>query len=150
MLLLLALLFMCARADLLLQQHRQDDDGRTINSTRTPQINGCTLSISLQIKPCFCKEIVRKRNVNKTSTISDVILQGTWIYCKFMDLGDDRISHILRTILSSELNRNFTRRIDLMVGNQLTKIPSEIYQFKRLQKVNLASNKILMDRGNLT
>ena len=92
---------------------------------------GCTTAISIQIKPCVCKDVVRKGN----------ILQGVWLYCTNTNLDDDRISRILTAFLSSEVNRNYTRRIDLD-HNQLTKIPSEIYQFKQLQKVLISYNKI--------
>lgn len=95
---------------------------------------GCTLSISLQIKPCVCKEVVRKRN-------DSIILQGTWLSCLRMSLDDDQISRILTVFLSSEKNRNFTRRIDLD-RNKLTKIPDEVYQFRRLERIALSANKI--------
>ena len=99
---------------------------------------GCTRSISLQIKPCVCKEVVRKRN-NETS--SSNTLQGTWLYCENRNLNDDEMSGILKKFLSSDMNRNWTRVIDLS-HNQLTKMPEEIYQFKRLNKLSLVSNAI--------
>ena len=58
-----------------------------------------------------------------------------------MNLDDDRMSRILNSFLSSELNGNLTRRIDLGY-NQLTKIPNEIYRFERLQRFALTGNRI--------
>ena len=51
------------------------------------------------------------------------------------------MSGILKKFLSSDMNRNWTRVIDLS-HNQLTKMPEEIYQFKRLNKISLVSNAI--------
>ena len=140
-LLLLASLFLCpATTDLINQNVTNSNSTESIHqlSRLDGEEIGCTTAISIQIKPCVCKDVVRKGNTNKTS---DVILQGVWLYCYNMNLGDDRISRILRAFLSSEVNRNFTRRIDLY-GNQLTKIPEEISQFKRLQKLFIPTNKI--------
>lgn len=69
------------------------------------------------------------------------ISKGVWLYCYSLNLTDDQASRILTSFLSSEVNRNFTRRIDLN-NNQLTKIPKEVYQFKRLKKIFLDGNKI--------
>jgi Leucine-rich repeat (LRR) protein len=52
------------------------------------------------------------------------------------------MSRILNIFLSSELNRNLTRRIYLPF-NRLTQIPKEISLFRRLQKINLNHNKIV-------
>ena len=61
--------------------------------------------------------------------------------CQNLNLDDQQISRILKVFLSSDTNRLLTSVIELRV-NQLTKVPSEISQFKRLQKVSLAFNKI--------
>ena len=83
-----------------------------------------------------------KKEINtRIQVYSDVILQGVWLHCVNMRLNDNRISRILRDFLSSEMKRNFTRRIDLR-NNQLTKIPEKIYQFKRLQHIMLTRNNI--------
>ena len=142
-LLLLASLFLCSvTTDLINQNVTDSNSTESIHqlSRLDGEEIGCTESISLRIKPCFCKDIARKYSKNKAST-SDVNMQGVWLYCDNMNLEDDQMSRILTAFLSSEVNRNYTRRIDLD-DNLLTKIPSEIYQFKQLQKVWMTNNKI--------
>lgn len=97
--------------------------------------SGCTPSISQQIQPCFCKEFFSSKNS------TDVVIKGTWLYCTGLNLDDERMSSIFNKFLASEINRNYTRRID-MGYNELTKIPDEICQFNRLDEVIAIGNKI--------
>jgi len=101
---------------------------------------GCTQSIRWMINPCVCKDMLIRRSKKENST-SEVVFLGTWLLCIGLNLDDQQVSRILSAFLSSEVNQNMTRRINLQV-NQLTKIPREISRFKRLQKALFNGNKI--------
>lgn len=132
---------------LLLSSAAAVDDGRGL-------ISGCNRTISLLIKPCVCKDIVRQRPSQRTIHHAAAASgeerhyqyqsTGTWLNCQSQNLDDDRMSRILNIFLSSELNRNLTRRIYLPF-NRLTQIPKEISLFRRLQKINFNQhhNKIV-------
>ena len=100
-------------------------------------------TISRSIKPCICLEIpkIGNKKFNSTHTDDTDIIWGIWLNCEDLNLDDAKMSRILNVFLSSDLNREFTRRIDLD-SNQLTKIPSELSQFKRLQMVYFYYNAI--------
>ena len=100
-------------------------------------------TISRSIKPCICLEIpkIGNKEFNSTHTNDTDLIWGIWLNCEDLNLDDAKMSRILNVFLSSDLNREFTRRIDLD-SNQLTKIPSELSQFKRLQMVYFYYNAI--------
>ena len=100
----------------------------------------CDRNISLLIEPCFCKYIVRIKPATG-SDVDHIRLQSIWLNCDDRTLNDDRISYILNIFVSDEINRNFTRRIDLR-NIPLTKIPSEIYRFRRLNKILILNTNI--------
>ena len=100
-------------------------------------------TISRSIKPCICLEIpkIGNKEFNSTHTDDTDLIWGIWLNCEEVNLDDVKMSRILKAFLSSEVNREFTRRIDLD-RNQLTEISSEISQFKRLQMVYFYYNAI--------
>ena len=114
--------------------------------------SGCNRTISLLIKPCICKDIIKQRPKRRHSSAGgdgerhQYKSAGTWLNCQSQDLDDERMSRILTIFLSSEMNRNFTQRIYLPF-NRLTHIPKEISLFRRLQKVNFYNNRITSIRS---
>jgi len=116
--------------------------------------SGCNRTISLLIKPCICKDIIKQRHTPRHSSAGgdgdgerhQYKSAGTWLNCQSQDLDDDRMSRILTIFLSSEMNRNLRQRIYLPF-NRLTQIFKEISLFRRLQKVNLYNNRITSIRS---
>ena len=100
----------------------------------------CSISLNLLIKPCFCIEIGgNRRRFNDTGMKEESLLWGNWLNCDWTDLNDNKMSGISNAFLSIDANRELTRAISLE-DTGLTKVPDEIYQFKRLQNIYLSSN----------
>ena len=99
-----------------------------------PEIE-CDKSIRSLIKPCDCKYIVSRLGATN-GTVKTIAF-----FCIGKSLDDIQASSILKIFLTSDLNRNRTRIVDLK-NNRLTKVPIEIAQFKRLEQVKLVANQI--------
>jgi Leucine-rich repeat (LRR) protein len=140
---LVLLIFLWQPVNSTAQQQQLDMNERSLvminqGAPNSQSGSSCNQSIALLIKPCLCLEIDYSLRGEEASAA----LWGIWFNCDGQQLNDDQMSHRLNLFLSSDNNiRDMTRVVDLS-NNLLTRIPIEMNQFRRLEKVVLSDNKI--------